>query len=141
MSTARRSPSVRRDPVRTWIGAWAGGAGIGVANGALREGTYGRRLPEPAANAVSAALAVGLFAGYFRALQRRWPLPSRADAAAVGSVWIALTVCFEFGLGRAMGKSWSELGSEYDLRRGRLWPLVLIAIGVGPEIARRGACR
>jgi hypothetical protein len=141
MSTARCSQSVRRDPVRTWIGAWAGGAAIGVANGALREGTYGRRLPESAANAVSAAVAVGFFAAYFRTLQRRWPLRSRAEGAEVGSAWLGLTVCFEFGLGRAMGKSWSELGSEYDLRRGRLWPLVLIAIGVGPEIARRGACR
>jgi len=137
MFTARRI----EDPVRAWTAAWVGGAAIGVANGALREGTYGRKLSEPVANAVSAAIAVGLFAAYFRTLQRRWPLRSRAEGAAVGGAWLGLTLCFEFGLGRAMGRSWSELGREYDLRRGRLWPLVLLSIGLGPEIARRGSCR
>ena len=139
MSNADGSISTREDPVRAWIAAWAGGAAIGVVNGALREGSYGKRLPEPAANAVSAASAIGLFTTYFAALQRRWPLRSRSQAAAIGGVWLGLTLCFEFGLGRAMGRSWQELGAEYDLRRGRLWPLVLVALAAGPEIARRRA--
>ncbi|MGD9736026.1 MAG: hypothetical protein AB7V58_10530 [Solirubrobacterales bacterium] len=141
MPEARGCIRAREDPVRAWVAAWAGGAVLGVANGALREGTYGRRLPEPAANALSAATAIGLFATCFSFLQRRWPLRSRPQALAVGATWLGLTVCFEFGLGRALDRSWEELGAEYDLRRGRLWPLVLASLAIGPELARRGSCR
>ncbi|HEY5332662.1 MAG TPA: hypothetical protein VIJ21_03880 [Solirubrobacterales bacterium] len=59
----------------------------------------------------------------------------------MGGAWAALTVCFEFGLGRARGVGWSELGAEYDLRRGRLWPLVLLTVAVGPELTRMRARR
>lgn len=40
---------------RFWIAAWVGGAAIGVANGAARELTYGRAVPEPVANPSSSA--------------------------------------------------------------------------------------
>lgn len=122
-----------------WIGAWVGGAAIGVANGAARELTYGRRLPEPVANQISAAAAAVAFRGYFRALQRRRPLGSRRQALGIGAAWAALTVCFEFGLGRAQGKEWRELGAEYDLAHGRLWPLVLLVVATGPELTRTAA--
>ncbi|HET9185229.1 MAG TPA: hypothetical protein VFN82_03715 [Solirubrobacterales bacterium] len=125
---------------KQWLSAWLGGAAIGVANGALREGTYGKRLSEPSANRLSVCTASAAFAVYFRALERRWPIRSRSEAAAIGAIWLALTVCFEFGLGRLVAKrSWSELGAEYDVRRGRLWPLVLVVIGLGPLAARAGS--
>jgi hypothetical protein len=119
-----------------WLGAWPGCAAIGVANGAARELTYGRALSEPAANRISALTGTAAFLTYFGALQRRRPLRSRRQALLVGGAWTALTVGFEFGLGRAQGKEWSELTAEYDLTRGRLWPLVLTAVAVGPELAR-----
>lgn len=123
--------------MKPWMVGWLGGAAIGSANGALREGTYGRQLSEPAANRISALTAIAAFALYFRALQRRWPLASAPEAAAVGAGWVLLTISFEFGLGRKIGESWSEMAAEYDLRRGRLWPLVLASLAVGPELARR----
>jgi len=46
-----------------WLLAWPGGAVIGVANGVLREATYGRRLPERAAHQLSGATAVAAFSG------------------------------------------------------------------------------
>lgn len=49
-----------------------------------------------------------------------------------------LTVAFEFGFGRLVAKqSWHELLGDYDLRRGRTWPLVLAWIAVGPAVVRR----
>jgi hypothetical protein len=125
--------------VDLWIGAWPGGVAIGVANGAARELTYGRALPEPVANGVSAGTASVAFLGYFALLQHRRPLRSRPQALQVGGVWTALTVCFEFGLGRAQGKAWSEMSAEYDVRHGRLWPIVLLVIALGPEATRRRA--
>ena len=49
-----------------------------------------------------------------------------------------MTVAFEFAFGRTVADmSWSELLADYDLRAGRLWPLVLAWIAAGPEIVRR----
>jgi hypothetical protein len=128
----------RRDPVRgRWLQAWVGGAVIGVANGAAREATFARVLDERAAHAASGATAAAAFAGYFAALQRRWPLRSRAEALRVGGVWLLMTVGFEFGFGRAVaGQSWDRLLADYDLRAGRTWPLVLAWIALGPAVVR-----
>jgi len=121
-----------------WVFAWIGGAAIGVANGVLREATYGRRLGEQRANRLSVLIGVMAFAAYFRALQRRWPLRDGREAREVGALWLALTVCFEFSFGRLVaGKPWAELVGEYDVRRGRLWPLLLAWIAVGPAAIRR----
>jgi hypothetical protein len=125
---------------RRWLAAWVGGAALGVGNGIAREATYGKRLGEPRANQLSALTAIAAFVPYFRALQHRWPLDDGVEAARVGAVWLALTVCFEFALSRLVAKkSWQEIAGDYDIRRGRLWPLVLTSIALGPEIARRTA--
>jgi len=135
--------SERRCPGTTeaWIGGWVGGAAIGVANGAARELTYGRLLPERVANQVSVATATAGFLAYFDFLQRRRPLGSRRQALAIGAGWVALTLCFEFGLGRARGMEWGELTAEYDVREGRLWPLVLLTVAAGPELTRMRSAR
>lgn len=120
-----------------WTAAWLGGAGIGVANGVLRETTYGRCMSAWAAHGVSGATAVACFGAYFRALDRRWPIPTAREAAVIGGVWLALTVAFEFGFGRAVAKqSWDELLADYDVTRGRTWPLVLAWIAAGPVVVR-----
>lgn len=124
--------------VGRWIAAWAGGALIGIANGIAREATYGKRVGEQTAHGLSGLTAVGAFAVYFWALQRRWPLATTEDGVKAGGAWLALTVAFEFGFGRLVAKqSWHELLGDYDLRRGRTWPLVLAWIAVGPAVVRR----
>jgi hypothetical protein len=74
---------------RRWTIGWLGGAAIGVANGALREASYGRRLGERRANQLSALSGALAFAAHFRALQRRWPLAGRGEALEVGAAWLA----------------------------------------------------
>lgn len=121
-----------------WLLAWIGGAAIGVANGVSREAIYGRRLKEETANRVSVLTAVAAFAAYFRLLQRRWPLGGRSEALRIGGAWLALTVAFEFTFGRLVAKKpWRDLTADYNLTKGRLWPLVLAWIALGPEVARR----
>ena len=123
---------------RNWLLAWLGGPVIGIANGVAREATYGKRVGEGAAHQISTATGVAAFAGYFRSLQRRWPLHGREQALGIGGVWLALTVAFEFGFGRGVAKKpWSELLADYDVRRGRTWPLLLLWIALGPEAVRR----
>ena len=94
-------------------------------------------LSEGAAHAASGATAVGAFAGYFSFLQRRWPIPTSRDALKIGGAWLAMTIAFEFGFGRAVAKqSWDDLLADYNLAEGRTWPLVLAWITVGPAVIR-----
>ena len=130
-------------PRRTWLLAWLAGPLIGIANGALRELAYKDRVGELTAHQLSAGSAIALFAGYFELLARRRPLSSTREALQVGAAWLALTIAFEFGFGRGVAHtSWDELLADYDVREGRLWPLVLAWIALGPAVvrARRRRC-
>ena len=123
---------------RRWLAAWGGAAPIGIANGGIREAAYAKRVGDDRANQISVLTGVSAFALYFRALQRRWPLESRRDALAIGAAWTAMTVTFEFSFGRLVQKqSWEEMLGAYDLAEGRLWPLVLGWVAIGPEVVRR----
>lgn len=128
-------------PRRTWLLGWLGGPVIGVANGTLRELAYKDRVGELRAHQLSTGSAIGLFAAYFALLDRCRPLASRREALEVGAVWLALTVAFEFGFGRGVAHtSWEELLADYDVRKGRLWPLVLLWIALGPTVVRARRC-
>ncbi len=123
---------------RAWLAAWPGGALIGVANGVLREATYGKRVGEQSAHRISGITAVAAFGLYFSALQRRWPLASTSEAAGIGAAWLSLTVAFEFGFGRAVAKqSWEQLTADYNIARGRTWPFVLAWIAGGPAAVQK----
>ena len=120
-----------------WAAAWTGLAVLGVANGFSR-GLYGNRLGDDRAHQVSTVTLVAALMPYTHAVERRWPLPDDRAAAGVGAAWVAMTVAFEFGFGRYVAReSWRALLADYDLRRGRLWSLVLIATAVAPAVARR----
>lgn len=126
---------------RIWLIAWLAGPLIGIANGTLREVAYKDRVGELTAHQLSTGSAIALFAGYFEWLAGRWPLASTREALEVGAAWLALTVAFEFGFGRGVAHtSWDELLADYDLRKGRLWPLVLAWIALGPAIMRARRC-
>lgn len=73
---------------------------------------------------------------YTVALERRWKLTA-TDAHRIGVVWLALTLAFEFSFGRFVDhKTWSELFHDYNLLRGRTWPLVLAFLTAPPLLAR-----
>lgn len=128
--------SVLRTAV-TWGLGWLGLAGIGVANGVLREALYARRMGERAAHQVSSVTAAGAFGVAVVALERRRPLPSLRAALAVGGAWALMTVTFETAMTRSARNPWSAVFADYDLRRGRLWGLVVLWIGLLPAVARR----
>lgn len=121
--------------------AWAVLPLAAVANGALRDFSYGRRTSETVSHSIAVAplaVIVRLWAGV---LARRWPLRSRRAALGVGLAWLCLTLTFECGLGKARGLSTEDLLADYDVRRGRLWPLALVVVATAPLLAyrRRGA--
>ena len=122
---------------RVWMTGWVGAVGMGVVNGAVRDRTYGRHWGEASAHRVSTGTLIAALLPYMRWLERRAPLPGNAAAVGVGVSWAVLTVVFEFGLGRARGLSWAQAAADYNLARGRLWPLVLVALAFGPVVARK----
>jgi hypothetical protein len=123
-------------PYRPWAAAWAGLAVLGVLNG-LGRGLYQGRIGEQRAHQVSTATLVAGIVPYAMLVDRRWPTPTARAAAGSGLTWVALTTAFEFGFGRSVAKqSWRTLLADYDLRRGRLWPLALAATGAAPAAAR-----
>lgn len=116
-----------------YLVAWLPMVAIAVANGALREGGLKRWMGEPRARQLSTLLLILFFATYMAAIFRLWPLASVGQAVAVGFAWLALTLAFEFGMGRFVSHlSWSQMLSEYNLLAGRLWPLVPIWVAVAP---------
>ena len=70
-----------------------------------------------------------------------WPwlrLRSPRGALAIGALWVALTLTFEAVLGRLTGLAWPQILAEYDLTRGGLMPLGLLAMGLTPWLVQLG---
>ena len=68
---------------------------------------------------------------------------SRSQRIGIASLWLCLTVGFEFTFGHYVDrKSWTELLANYNLLDGHLWPLVLASLVCAPFIwGRRGPAR
>ena len=118
--------------------AWFAMLLLSVANGAVRDLTYGRWLDALTAQQLSTGSGMLLLGLFIRDFIRRQPPASARQALALGGQWLALTVAFEFLFFHYLGgHSWAELLANYDLVHGRLWPLLLVWIAVAPYIFHR----
>ena len=115
---------------------WFGLLALAVANGGFREAVLVPRLGLGMARAVSSVMLSLLIVGVGWAVTR-WIGPATLqDAWAIGAVWVALTLCFEFLGGHFLfGKPWPELLADYNLFAGRIWVVVLVATLMTPAIA------
>ena len=100
---------------------------LAVLNGAVREALIKPRLGEQGAHIGSTAIlcaAIILVACF----SISWIEPKdRREALVVGTVWVALTVAFEFLAGHyVFGNSWERLIADYNVFRDRIWILVLL---------------
>ena len=115
-----------------------GAALIGVVNGGAREAVL-KDVGTRSAHQISTGTLVAGLAGYMCVLEQRWPIPDQRTALKIGSTWAVATIAFEVGFGRLVGpdpKSWSELLDAYDIRKGHLWPFVLLVELLGPTAIR-----
>jgi hypothetical protein len=55
----------------------------------------------------------------------------------IGALWLTLTLAFEFGLGRALGRPWAAMLADYDLSRGGLLSVGMVVLALSPLIAAR----
>ena len=112
---------------------WIGILALASLNGALRDLVMTPRLGDPVARAISTVLLCGLVL-LVTWVTLPWIGPrSRGDALAVGGLWVACTLAFEFLAGHYLfRKPWAELLADYDLRRGRIWIAVLVVTFAAP---------
>lgn len=122
-----------------WLHAtltWLGFAVLAVALGALRVRLFEPLMGEAAAHVVGTLFVCALILyGIFRFV--RWTnLRARGRLLALGLFWTALTIAFEFGLGRyVLGHSWARLLADYNILAGRIWVLVLVTLYAGPRLS------
>ncbi len=116
---------------RRLIGVWLLLCGAMVGNGIFREAALVPTIKRTAADIVSAALGITIILVITRPFLRR----AKPDAhpGRVAAIWIGMTIAFEFLFGHyGDGKSWSELAGNYAIWRGKLWPVVLLAVPLAP---------
>jgi hypothetical protein len=82
---------------------------------------------------IGAALILGI-----AVLLIGWIRPSSVRSLlGIGAMWLGLTLAFEFGLGRALGRPWNALLADYDLTRGGFLSIGMVVLALSPWIAAR----
>lgn len=108
---------------------------IGIINGTIRQYGYKQALGELRAHQVSTVTGIILLGLYIWVLTRWWKIQSSAQAIAIGVMWLALTVAFEFLFEHyVMKHPWSRLLHDYNILEGRIWALVLLFVVIAPYI-------
>ncbi len=118
--------------------AWFGMLAVAIANGALRQMTFAQHMAELPAHQLSTligSVVIGLFIWF---VVRVWPLSSSTHALKIGVMWLALTVAFEFAMGRFIShRTWLDLLADYNLMEGRVWIVFLVWLALAPYIFYR----
>src|SRR5688500_17073866 len=124
-------------PFRRLLLAWLLMLVLMVANGTARELVIEKYASPRLAGVISAAVGITLL--QFVAWRTLRPLrTSLAQRSAIAGLWVVLTVAFEFAFGHYVdGATWQELVADYNLLRGRLWPLIVVSIATAPFIWTR----
>jgi ABC-type uncharacterized transport system permease subunit len=102
-------------------------------NGAVRELWIIPQIGELSGRALSTLILCGLvFFLTWRTIG--WIRPvSAGEAVEIGVLWLLLTLAFEFLVGHyVFGTEWATLLEDYDVTKGRIWPLVLAFVVVSP---------
>jgi hypothetical protein len=114
---------------------WLGMPLLAILNAVVREKVYKNALGELAAHQLSTVILLILISIYAWLISLNWNLESVGRAMIVGSIWLGLTVSFEFGFGRLVMKhSWQRLFHDYNILKGRVWILVLLWTLLAPLV-------
>ncbi|HYH12451.1 MAG TPA: hypothetical protein VD789_08875 [Thermomicrobiales bacterium] len=125
--------------IRRAIVTWVLMVPIAILNGGLRESLVEPQVGERAANQISVVTgSLAFFTLIYVMLRRNAPAKTDRWLLGLGGAWVAATVVFEFVFGHlVMGKAWSYLLADYNVLEGRLWPVVLVVVGIAPLAVKR----
>lgn len=117
---------------------WLAILALAMANGTLRE-----KWLVPSLGSVSALVLSGILLSgcIFVVALLAAPWVGRLSSArwlALGALWLAMTLAFEFGFGRLVQhKPWAEILEAYTFKGGNLWPAVLVVVLISPWLAAK----
>jgi hypothetical protein len=116
------------------LGIWILLAVVAIINGSLRNFTYGKFMTELTAHQVSTLTLIILFGTvYFLFFKLTRAEFSRLDLFLIGSIWLGMTILFEFVFGHfVMGNPWEKLLADYNIFKGRTWILIPLWTWFGP---------
>jgi hypothetical protein len=115
--------------------AWVAMLVIAIANGALRQATFAKVMPELRAHQLSTLIGSVLMGLFIWLVVRLWPPSSDRQALLVGLVWLLLTVAFECFMGLVLAhRPLSQVLHDYNLLAGRVWVLFLIWLTLAPWV-------
>ncbi len=118
-----------------YLAAWLLMLLLSIANGAVRDFTYGKHIDELAAHQLSSVSGILVLGIVIWGFVRRYPPLSGREAISVGLLWMALTVAFEFLFFHYVGgHSWAELLANYNVLKGRVWVVVLAWVAIAPYV-------
>ncbi len=111
---------------------------LAIANGVVRTVLITPYLGEHAGHVVSTVTLCALIF-LVSLFSIRWIGPKRSrDVFVVGTLWVLLTVAFEFLAGHYLfGNPWEKLLADYNVLSGRVWVLVLVTTFVSPPLTAR----
>jgi hypothetical protein len=113
--------------------AWIPMLAIAIANGALRQLIFAKRLSELHAHQLSTITGSVFIGAFIWFIIRNWPPSSSRQAHLIGCVWVSLTIAFESFMGLALQhRALSEVLHEYNLFAGRVWLLFLVWLAIAP---------
>ncbi len=118
------------------LGVWVVLAFLAVGNAILREVVYAPILGSYYGHLISTiSLVIIIFLVTFLFLRQITIVYTAIDLLEVGSIWLVLTIAFEFLAGHFLfGNPWSDLLQDYNILAGRIWILVLISMFIAPYI-------
>lgn len=118
------------------VGIWFLLIPIAILNGTVRNYLYQPWTGELAAHWISSIILSGLiFLITYIFLKNTKAVFSKKDLIMVGVLWVLLTMIFEFGFGHfIMGHPWEKLLADYNIFKGRVWSLVLLADLIAPYL-------
>ncbi len=105
-------------------------------NGALREFGFKKLMPVAAAEVLSVVTGIVLILLTTKLLFRIPASTEGRQLAIYAVILVGLTIAYEFGIGIAGGQSLRAMLENYAIWKGRLWPLVLVALAATPWIWR-----
>ena len=118
--------------------AWFTMMAVVMANGVLRDMTYGKLHHGLLANGFYCLSSIILLGVVMYLYLRHWSLNSEPQALYLGSFWMMQTMIFKFLFSHYVGgHSWKELLANYDIAHGHLWPLVLLWVLIAPYLFYR----
>lgn len=101
---------------------------IAFANAAFRETVLTKTFSELRAQQLSTLTLILLVSAYVWFIFPFLRIDNGSQAILTGTIWVILTVIFEFSLGRILKQSWISLFQQYNILSGNIWLLFILCL-------------